>query len=144
MTNPGAPLPSAPGLRGGRIAWQLAQTLWVGGVWMLHFVLLPALEKFGLAPLLISEIAGFMRPLVLGFAGVCALMQLLVVLAALGRGVTSDLRAQLLGVVLLAVASYFAVTPLANGPYLQLFAYLVVAFAGLVLVLQRRPDETGR
>ncbi len=144
MTVPVAPIPPAAGLRGGRTAWQLAQTLWVGGVWMLHFVLLPALEKFGLAPLLIQEIAGFMRPLVLGFAGVCAVLQLLVVLAALGRGVLLDLRAQLLVVVLLAVAAFFAVTPLANGPYLQLFAYLVVAFAGLVLVLQRRPDEAGR
>lgn len=51
-----------PAMRSGRVAWQLAQTLWVGGVWMLHFVLLPALEKFGLAPLLVQEIAGFMRP----------------------------------------------------------------------------------
>lgn len=144
MTTPLTPLAPAPGLRGGRIAWQLAQTLWVGGVWMLHFVLLPALQKFGLAPLLINEIAGFMRPLMLGFAGVCAILQLLVVLAALGRGVLLDLRAQLLVVVLLAVGSFFALADLASGLHLQIFAYLVVAFAGLVLVLQRRPDEAGR
>lgn len=144
MTIPVTPVPPAVGLSGGRIAWQLAQTLWVGGVWMLHFVLLPGLQKFGLAPLLISEIAGYMRPLLLGFAGVCAVLQLLVALAALGRGVMRDLRAQLLIVVLLAVAVFFAVTPLENGPYLQLFAYLVVAFVGLVLILQRRPDEAGR
>lgn len=144
MTAPLAPVPPAPGLRGGRIAWQLSQTFWVGGVWMLHFVLLPALEKFGLAPLLINEIASFMRPLIMGFAAVCAGLQLLVVWAALGRGVSRDLRGQLLALVVLVVAGFFAVASMANGPYLQLFAYLVVAFAGLILILQPRPDETGR
>lgn len=143
MTRPLAPAPSA-GLRGGRIAWQLTQTLWVGGVWMLHFVMLPALQQFGLAPFLINEIAAFMSPLILGFAGVCAVLQLWVVTMALGKTVLRDLRAQLLTVVLLAVAGFFAVAALPNAPYLQLFAYLVVAFAGLVLVLQRRPDEAGR
>ncbi|MFO7705058.1 MAG: DUF4149 domain-containing protein [Halopseudomonas sp.] len=144
MSGPGAPVPPAAGLRGGRIAWQLSQTFWVGGVWMLHFVLLPALEKFGLAPMLINEIASFMRPLIMGFAAVCAALQLLVVWATLGRGVSRDLRAQLLALVVLVVAGFFAVAPMANGPYLQLFAYLIVAFAGLILILQPRPDETGR
>lgn len=144
MSGPVAPVPPAAGLRGGRIAWQLSQTFWVGGVWMLHFVLLPALEKFGLAPLLINEIASFMRPLIMGFAAVCAALQLLVVWATLGRGVLRDLRAQLLALVVLVVAGFFAVAPMANSPYLQLFGYLIVAFAGLILILQPRPDETGR
>ena len=148
MSSPLTPMPPASGLRGGRIAWQLTLTLWVGGVWMLHFVLLPALQQFGLAPLLIDELANYMRPLMMGFAGVCAALQLLVVWAALGQGLghglARDLRAQLLALVILGVAGFFAVAVMPNGAYLQLFAYLVVAFAGLILVLQPRPDEAGR
>ncbi|WP_415058680.1 DUF4149 domain-containing protein [Halopseudomonas sp.] len=130
-----------PILRGGRVAWQLTQTLWVGAIWVTHFILLPALGKMGLAPLLIDEIAGFMRPLMVGFAGVCALLQLLVIGAALGRGCWRDLRTQLLLLVVVTVAVVFALTRVAGTEYLQLFGYLVVAFAGLVLILQPRPDE---
>ncbi|MFN3579590.1 MAG: DUF4149 domain-containing protein [Pseudomonas sp.] len=139
MTESVAPRP----LRGGRIAWQLTQTLWVGGIWSVHFVLLPALQQLGLAPLLVNEIASYMRPLILGFAGVCALLQLLVVWAVLGRGLWRDLRAQLLVLVGVSVAVFFFMPPVAQADYLQLFAYLVVAFAGLVLILQPRPDEAA-
>lgn len=128
-------------MRSGRVAWQLAQTLWVGGLWMLHFVLLPALERFGLAPLLIDEIASFMRPLLVGFAAVCALLQYLVACSVLGLAVWRDLRGQLLLLVMLTAVVFFAVGWLADGIYWQLFSYLVLAFAGLVLILQPRPDE---
>lgn len=130
-----------PAMRSGRVAWQLAQTLWVGGVWMLHFVLLPALERFGLAPLLIDEIGGFMRPLLVGFAAVCALLQYLVAGLVLGWAVWRDLRGQLLLLVMLTAAVFFLVGSLPQGEYWQIFSYLVVAFAGLVLLLQPRPDE---
>ncbi|SFQ85943.1 hypothetical protein SAMN05216578_10892 [Halopseudomonas formosensis] len=130
-----------PAMRSGRVAWQLAQTLWVGGVWMLHFVLLPALEKFGLAPLLVQEIAGFMRPLVVGFAVACVLLQCLLAWVVLRRPVWRDLRGQMLLLVLVAAAGFFLVVPLPRGDYWQLFSYLVIAFAGLVLILQPRPDE---
>lgn len=130
-----------PVLRGGRVAWQLTQTLWVGAVWVTHFVLLPALEQFGLAPILIDEIGGFMRPLMVGFAGVCAGLQLLVIGVALGRRCWRDLRTQLLLLVLFSVAVVFGLARLPGTEYLQLFGYLVIAFAGLVLVLQPRPDE---
>lgn len=130
-----------PVLRGGRVAWQLTQTLWVGAVWVMHFVLLPALEQFGLAPILIDEIGSFMRPLMVGFAGVCAGLQLLVIGAALGRRCWRDLRTQLLLLVLFSVAVVFGLARLSGTEYLQLFGYLVIAFAGLVLVLQPRPDE---
>ena len=130
-----------PAMRSGRVAWQLAQTLWVGGIWMLHFVMLPALERFGLAPLLIDEIAGFMRPLLVGFAAVCALLQYLVACSVLGMAIWRDLRGQLLLLVILAAAVFFVVGLLDNGVYWQLFSYLVLAFAGLVLILQPRPDE---
>ncbi len=135
-----------PALRSGRIAWQLTMTLWVGGVWMLHFVLLPALQRFGLAPLLIDEIGGFMRPLMAVFAAICAVLQLVIVVSALGRSWWRDLRGQLLLLVMAAGALYFAasvVLPQAQAQYWQMFCYLVLAFAGLVLVLQPRPDESG-
>ena len=136
--NPGAALPA---VRSGRGAWQLAQTLWGGGGWMLHFVLLPALERFGLAPLLIDEIASFMRPVMVGFAAVCVLLQCLLAWMVLRRPVWRDLRGQMLLLVLVAAAAFFLVAALPRGDYWQLFSYLVVAFAGLVLILQPRPDE---
>ncbi|HCJ30224.1 MAG TPA: DUF4149 domain-containing protein, partial [Pseudomonas sp.] len=62
-------------MRAGVISWQLAQTFWVGGLWLLQFVMLPALAKIGLAPLLIEEIAGSLRALLVGFAAFCAPLQ---------------------------------------------------------------------
>ena len=62
-------------LRAGAISWQLAQTFWVGGLWLLHFVMLPALEKMGLAPLLIEEVDAALSPLLIGFAAFCVLVQ---------------------------------------------------------------------
>lgn len=128
-------------LHGGRIAWQLTQTLWIGGVWVTHFVLMPALEQFGMAPMLINAIADFMRPLMVGFAGVCALLQLLVIGMALGKRFWRDLRTQLLLLVLVSAAAVFGLREFPGTEYLQIFGYLIIAFAGLVLVLQPRPDE---
>ena len=137
--SPGAALPA---MRSGRIAWQLCQTLWVGGVWMLHFVLLPALGKFGLAPLLIDEIAAFMRPVMVGFAAACALLQGLLAWVVVRQPLWRDLRGQMLLLVLVAAGAFFLVAGLPSGAYWQLFSYLVLAFAGLVLILQPRPDES--
>lgn len=130
-----------PMLRGGRIAWQLSLTLWVGAIWVTHFVLVPALEQFGMAPMLIDEIASFMRPLMAGFAGMCAVLQLLVIGVALGRRFWRDLRTQLLLLVLISVAAILGLDQIGGTEYLQIFGYLVIAFAGLVLVVQPRPDE---
>lgn len=130
-----------PAMRSGRVAWQLCQTLWVGGVWMLHFVLLPALGKFGLAPLLIDEIAAFMRPVMVGFAAVCVLLQGLLAWVVVRRPLWQDLRGQMLLLVLVAAGAFFLLAAAPSGAYWQLFSYLVLAFAGLVLILQPRPDE---
>ena len=137
--SPGAALPA---MRSGRVAWQLCQTLWVGGVWMLHFVLLPALGKFGLAPLLIDEIAAFMRPVMVGFAAACVLLQGLLAWVVVRQPLWRDLRGQMLLLVLVAAGAFFLVAGLPSGAYWQLFSYLVLAFAGLVLILQPRPDES--
>lgn len=135
---------TVPALRSGRVAWQLTVTLWVGGVWMLHFVLLPALESFGLAPMLTEEIGSFMRPLMVAFAAICAVLQLIIVWTAVSGDWWKDVRGQLLLLVLIAATVFFGAKFIAAGDYIQLFCYLIMAFAGLVLVLQPRPDETGR
>ncbi|MEH6800447.1 MAG: DUF4149 domain-containing protein [Halopseudomonas sabulinigri] len=131
----------APAGRRGRVVWQLALTLWVGGVWAAHFVLLPALEHIGLAPLLVDDVSSLLRPIMLGFAAVCAVLQLLVLVSHQGGRFWRDLRGQLLLVVLVAAACFFAVRASSQELFLSLFCYLVVAFAGLVLILQPRPDE---
>jgi len=135
--------PIRPPLSAGAISWRLAQTFWVGGLWLLYFVLLPALEKYGLAPLLLEEISATLIPLLLAFVGVCVLLQKLVLAQLRGwRGLWTDFRGQLLLAVLLLVAGYF------GGPWLglagdswQLFCYMAVAACGLVLVLQPVPGE---
>jgi hypothetical protein len=128
-------------LRAGGISWQLAQVFWVGGLWLLHFVMLPALGKFGLASLLVEEIASGLRPLLVGFAAFCAGLQMLVLAQAeRWSSLWRDLRGQLLVTVLLMAALFFAVRawqPQALW-WLQ-FNYLVLAFCGLLLVLQPLP-----
>jgi hypothetical protein len=124
----------------------LAQTFWVGGLWLLHFLVLPAIAKLGLAPLLVEEIANAVRPLLVGLAGLCAGLQVLVLiraerLASLWR----DMRGQLLLTVLVMAASYFGVRHFctAGGLWLM-FSYLVMAFCGLLLVLQAVPGSSKR
>lgn len=134
----GAALPAG---KSGRVAWQLAQTLWVGGLWGLQFVLLPALDQYGLAPMLIDDIAAFMRPLMVGLAGVCAGLQYLVAWSVLGATVWRDTRGKLLLIVMLLVAAFFGARALPQTDYWQLLSFLLLAFFGLVLVLQPRPDE---
>jgi len=135
---------SKPGSRdAGAISWLLAQALWVGGLWLLHFLLLPAIAKIGLASLLVEEISNTLRPLLIGLAAVCAGLQVLVLiraerLASLWR----DSRGQLLLVVVLMAGSYFAVHKLLPEAELWLlFSYLVMAFCGLLLVLQPVPQK---
>lgn len=64
--------------------WQLTQMLWVGGLWLLHIGLLPALGKIGLAPLLIDEIEDMLDALMVGFATACVISQALVLVQAEG------------------------------------------------------------
>ena len=90
--------------------WQLAQMLWVGGLWLLHIGLLPVLGHIGLAPLLIDEIAGMLNALVVGFAAACVIFQALVLVQAEGlASLWRDIRGQLLLMALYACAMYFAV-----------------------------------
>ena len=133
-------------LRAGSISWQLAQTFWVGGLWLLHFVMLPALSKVGLAPLLVDEVASAFEVLVVGFAAVCVIFQALVLVQAEGLvSLWRDFRGQVLLMALYACAMYVAVrVGWPDAQRWQVFSYLVLGFSGLVLVMQPVPGWSGR
>ncbi|HCJ27847.1 MAG TPA: DUF4149 domain-containing protein, partial [Pseudomonas sp.] len=99
--------------------------------------------KIGLAPLLIEEIAGSLRPLLVGFAAFCALLQAVVLIQFSGfSSLWRDLRGQLLLSVLLLAASYFVVRDgVVESPYWLVFSYLVMGLCGLILVLQVAPGR---
>ncbi|MBK5352619.1 MFS transporter [Pseudomonas sp. TH41] len=126
--------------------WQLTQMLWVGGLWLLHIGLLPALGKIGLAPLLIDEIEGMLDALMVGFATACVIFQALVLVQAEGlASLWRDIRGQLLMMALYACAMYFVVRfGWPDAVRWEAFSYLVLGFSGLVLVLQPVPGWSGR
>jgi hypothetical protein len=130
-------------LRAGAISWQLAQTFWVGGLWLLHFVMLPTLEKMGLAPLLIEEVNAALSPLLIGFAAFCVVLQGMVLAQAQGLpSLWRELRGQLLLIVLVMAVVFFAVRQWQpDAERWLLFSYLVLALCGLVLVLQPLPGQ---
>ena len=130
-------------MRAGTISWQLAQTFWVGGLWLLQFVMLPALGKIGLAPMLIDEIANSLRPLLVGFAAFCVVLQAVVLIQLGGlRSLWEDLRGQLLLSILLLAASFFVVRAgVVQSLYWLVFSYLVIGMCGLILVLQAAPGR---
>jgi len=130
-------------MRAGLISWQLAQTFWVGGLWLLQFVMLPALGKIGLAPLLIEDIAGTLRPLLVGFAAFCVVLQALVLIQLCGlHSLWRDIRGQLLLAVLLLAGSHFATRAgVVESPYWLVFSYLAMGLCGLMLVLQVAPGR---
>ena len=127
---------------GGRVVWQLLLTLWVGSVWSLHFVFLPALEQSGLAPLLVDDAALTLSPAVLAISAVAMLLQLFVLVVRVRGAIWRDVRAQVLVLALAAVGAFFLFRG-AGNQLLMLMSYLVVAFAGLVLAVQPRPDESA-
>ncbi|MEB0044175.1 MULTISPECIES: MFS transporter [unclassified Pseudomonas] len=126
--------------------WQFTQMLWVGGLWLLHVGLLPALGKIGLAPLLIDEIEGMLDALMVGFATVCVIFQALVLIQAEGLvSLWLDIRGQSLLMALYACGMYFAVRfGWPDAVRWEEFSYLVLGFSGLVLVLQPIPGWSVR
>ncbi|PRA57142.1 MULTISPECIES: hypothetical protein [Pseudomonas] len=126
--------------------WQLTQVFWVGGLWMLHFGLLPALGKVGLAPLLIEDIGSLMASLLVAFAAFCAGVQVMVLVQAQGlASLWRDMRGQLLLMAILACVAYFALhVGLPQELRWQLFCYLVLGLTGLLLVMQPVPGRARR
>ncbi len=133
-------------LHAGAMLWQLTQMLWVGGLWLIHFGLQPALVKIGLAPLLIDEVASAFEVLVVGFSAACVIFQALVLLQAEGlASLWRDFRGQVLLMALYACAMYVAVrVGWPDAQRWQVFSYLVLGFSGLVLVMQPVPGWSGR
>ena len=130
----------------GELTWQLAQTFWVGGLVLLQLAMLTALDQTSLAPLLISELTGRSGALLVGSAGLCAIVQL-AVLVSFERfsGVWRDLRGQLLFVAILSAAGYYSVRHwLPEAVSWQLVSYLVLGVSGLMLVLQPMPGCSTR
>ncbi|SNT30328.1 hypothetical protein SAMN05216209_4236 [Pseudomonas nitroreducens] len=138
--------PDRQPLNAGAISWLLAQTFWVGGLWLLQFVVLPALDKIGLAPLLVESVADALKPLLLGFAGFCAVLQGLVLWQARGAvAFLREVRGQLLLAVLGMTLTFFVVRQFVPDAQRWFwFNYLVVALFGLLLVLQPVPGRDER
>jgi hypothetical protein len=131
----------------GANTWRLAQTFWVGGLWLLHFVMLPALERIGLAPMLVEEIANTLSPLLVLLAVGGVLLQTLILLQAERfSALWQDLRGKLLVASFLVALAYGALHHFMPGALrLQLFCFLILALCGALLVLQPVPDaETAR
>ncbi|MCK9534969.1 MAG: DUF4149 domain-containing protein [Pseudomonas sp.] len=123
------------------MTWQLAQVFWVGGMWMMHFVLLKALEQLGFASLLVQEVAAYLRPVLMGLALVCVLLQLWVLKQALPiKLLLRDIRGQLLLVALLLACSFFiSQTFWPSAEYWLMYSYVALALCGLLLVVQPVP-----
>ncbi|EWC40682.1 DUF4149 domain-containing protein [Pseudomonas stutzeri] len=129
--------------RAGIITWQLAQTFWVGGLWLLQFLVLPALARIGLAPMLVEEIGASLRPLLVGLAAFCAALQALVLIQASGiRSLWRDVRGQLLVATMLLAGSHMLMRAgWFDSLYWSGFSFLAMAFCGLMLVLQPPPGR---
>ncbi|MEB0028349.1 MFS transporter [Pseudomonas sp. MH9.2] len=125
--------------------WQLAQTLWVGGLVLLHLAMLTVLEQTGLAPLLIDEVASLSGTLLVAFAGFCAVLQMVVLIQTERlSSLWLDVRGQLLLIATLASASYYVLYQwLPDAVRWQLLSYLMLALSGLLLVIQPVPGGSG-
>lgn len=125
----------------GAIIWQLAQVLWVGGLWFLQLGVMPALTHIGLAPVLIQDVGAQMTALLVGFCAFCVVLQALVLISGLGfAALWRDSRGQLLSMALMAAALYGVVTVGALDPLRwQIFCYLALGLCGVALVLQPVP-----
>ena len=124
-------------------AWVLLQTLWVGGIWVLHFLVLPGLASVGLAPLLIEEVARTLVPQMVGVALWAGLLQVLLLLRQ--RGVSALWRERsgqlLLAVLAFSLAFLVSLVLWPQALRWQLFSYLLLAFFGMLLVVQPVPRK---
>lgn len=113
-------------------------------MWLLQFVILPAIGQIGLAPLLVQEIAARLAPLLVGLAALCVVLQAFALLCSDGlSSLLRDVRGQLLLTVAAMALSYFvALRQWPEAEYWLRFSYLVMAFCGLMLVLQPVPGKS--
>lgn len=128
------------------MTWQLSQMFWVGGLVLLHLAILTVLDQTGLVPLLIKGFVGIPGALLVGFAALCAMVQM-VVLIRIERvsSVWRDARGLLLLVALFSAVSYYGLRHwLPDAVHWLLMSYLFLGLAGLLLVLQPVPGRGNR
>lgn len=108
---------------------------------MMHFVLLAALEKLGFSSLLVQEVADYLRPLLVGLALVCVLLQLLVLKQTMPiKRLVKDMRGQLLlTAVALSCGFFISQTLWPSAQYWLIYSYLALGLCGLLLVVQPVP-----
>lgn len=125
------------------LTWSLSQTIWVGGVWLMLGLVLPAIEAVQLAPLLTQEVVGRLWPALILCAAMAVAIQISSLWMLQGRKALLRLRGQLL---LAALGLFFlegiiAGYRLAIGPT-PIIPY-VLSVLGLVLVLLPAPTTEG-
>jgi len=128
------------------MTWRLSQMFWVGGLVLLHLAILTVLDQTGLVPLLIKGFVGIPGALLVGFAAVCAMVQM-AVLVRIERvsSIWRDVRGQLLLVALFSALGYYSLRLwLPSAVHWQLMSYLFLGLAGLLLVLQPVPGRGDR
>ena len=129
-----------------RILWQLAQVFWVGGLWVFHVGLVPALKVSGLAPLLVQDVSAQIDRWLIGVAAVGLLTQLAVL--ARVRGVSAYWRVfsgQLLLIGFTACIGYYTLRyGVSVGERWQVFCFVVLGISGIVLVAQPVPVRARR
>lgn len=131
----------APTLEG--ILWQLAQVFWVGGLWVFHVGLVPALKVSGLAPLLVQDVAVQIDRWLIGVAAVGLLTQLAVLLRL--RGVAAwwqTFSGQMLLVGFAACVGYYTLRyGISAGERWQMFCFVILGISGIVLAAQPVPTR---
>lgn len=129
-----------PALTSSQVIWQLVQMLWVGSLFLTHFLLLPALQTMALAPMLVQEVAESLRPVLVGLAVVGVIFQLVLLMQARKARWLSDLRGWLLLSSLVLAAVFYALPMI--GSQLQVvqgYCYLALSCVGLLLLVQPFP-----
>ena len=129
-----------PALTSSQVLWQLVQMLWVGSLFLTHFLLLPALQAMALAPMLVHEVAQNLRPVLVGLAVVGVIFQLALLLQARKGRWLKDLRGWLL-LSSLGLAALFYALPVIDSQLqiVQGYSYLALSCVGLLLLVQPFP-----
>ncbi|MBD1589170.1 MFS transporter [Pseudomonas typographi] len=127
--------------RVGATLWQLAQVFWVGGLYVLPLLLVPALRLMGLAPLLVDDVLHQAGQVLIEVASAGIVLQLVLLVAAHGwRTLPGDTRGQLLLLGLAACLIYLgAALAQAQGGRIQVGCYMLLGACGVLLVLQPPP-----
>lgn len=134
---------SLPGPCVEAILWQLAQVFWVGGLWVFHVGLVPALKVSSLAPLLIEDISIQIDRWLIGVAALGLLTQLAVLVRLKGLPACWRLfSGKLLLVGFTACIGYYTLRyGFSAGARWQVFCFVVLGLSGIALVAQPVPTR---